>query len=559
MSSFLVTTTPPTPNGDLHVGHLSGPYLGADVFVRYQRMRGNEAFHVCSADDHQSYVATTAARRGSSPEELADRYARAIKSTLRAAHIELDMFTSALHNTAHIAFVQGFFKDLYDRGIIEAKTKPVLHCQRCDRHLFESFASGKCPHCGEGAAGNLCEACGRINNPVELIEPVCSLCRTRPVTVEHRGLYFPMERYRAALTKVYASRSSWRPHLQALCGWLVERPLPDYPASYPTSWGIPVPIEGFQGEAINVWLEMYPGHIATTRALGELRGDPKLAERFWSGGSAVVQFLGYDNSFFNAVLHVALALASGGRYAPPEHIITNEFYLLGAEKFSTSRDHAVWGSDILKTVPADVLRYFVCRTNPEHMQTSFSHAHLARTTEHELLGQWRRVINGLLQITHDAGHHAVPAETEPDLAARGLLGWAKVGLERSYSAEQFSLRQASATLQAYVEGCADYLDRAVLPAVHVGRPARRQIASLGYLLKGLAQMAVPVMPAFSQRLWATLGLEGSIEQRPWSTIGEPFTGGAAVGPTQPWFAALTGGNGVSRSAAPPEPARAADA
>ena len=337
--------------------------------------------------------------------------------------------------------------------------------------------------------------------------------------------------------------------------------MPDYPASYPTPWGIPVPIEGFEGEAINVWLEMYPGHIATTHALGELRGDPGFADRLWGGGGTLVQFLGYDNSFFNAVLHVALALASNGRYAPPEHIITNEFYLLGAEKFSTSRDHAVWGSDILKTVPADALRYFVCRTNPEHMQTSFAHDQLARTTEHELVGQWSRVVNGLLQIARDAGHHALPAEPEPDLAARGLLGWARVRLERSYGAEQFSLRQASAALQAYVEGCADYLDRTVLPAVRAGRPARRQIGSLAYLVKGLAQLAAPVMPAFGQRLWTALGLEGKLDQRPWSSVDAPFAGGAAVGPRQPWFAAAgaTGDNGVSRGAVVAEPARAADA
>jgi methionyl-tRNA synthetase len=547
VSTFLVTTTPPTPNGDLHVGHLSGPYLGADVFVRYQRMRGNAAFHVCSADDHQSYVVTTAARRGCSPEELADRYARAIKSTLRAADIELDMFTSALHNAQHIAFVQGFFKELYERGVIQAKSRPALYCQRCARHLFESFASGKCPYCGEGASGNLCEACGRINDPVELVEPVCNLCRARPVTVEHRGLYFPMEPYRAALAEYYATRSSWRPHLRALCRWLVERPLPDYPASYPTSWGIPVPVEGFSGDAINVWLEMYPGHIATTHVLGELRGDPTFAERMWGTRGNVVQFLGYDNSFFNAVLHVALALGSGGRYAPPEHIITNEFYLLGSEKFSTSRDHAVWGSDILKTVPADVLRYFVARTNPEHMQTSFSHEQLARTTERELVEQWSRVINSLLQVTHEACQHTVPTDIEPDLTARGLLGWGQVNLERVYDAEQFSLRSASAVLQAYVEGCADYLDRTVLPAVHVGQPARRQIGSLGHLLKGLAQMAAPLMPSFSQRLWMALGLDGKVELRPWSDIAQPFSGGGVVATPQPWFTAPANDRGVAEA------------
>lgn len=540
MSAFLVTATPPTPNGDLHVGHLSGPYLAADIFTRYQRMRGNEVIYLCSADDHQSYVMTTASRRAWEPAKLVEHYTQTIKGTLRAAQIEIDLFPSALGNSQHIAFVQSFFKSLYEQGILVTRQSKGYYCRGCARHLFESFVKGRCPYCGEGAAGNLCEACGRVNDPIELIDPTCSLCHARPETVERRGLYLPLERYRSQLAEFYASRSSWRPHLRALCRWLVAHPLPDYPISYPTSWGIPVPVEGMEGQAINVWAEMYPGHIATTRALGAVRDDPGLADRLWGGGATLVQFLGYDNSFFNAVLHVALGLAAGRRYALPEHIITNEFYLLSGEKFSTSRNHAIWGSDILQKVQADVLRHYLCRTNPEHMQTSFSMEHFAAQSRQELSGNWSGLINAFLEHIHSQNRGVIPATPELDLQARGLLGWAREGLERFYGQDAFSLLHASATLQAYVEGCRDYLERSVLTVTEKKGPGySRRLGSLAYLIKGLAYLCAPMMPVFAQQLWAALGNEGQVGKQLWSELEAPLSAEKTAGPAREWFAIVS--------------------
>jgi methionyl-tRNA synthetase len=501
----------------------------------------NRVIYLCSSDDHQSYVMTTAIRRGCRPQELAAQNTQLIKSTLQAAHIEVDLYTTALGNPRHRACVQGFFTDLYVRGLLKEKTAPIFYCEACARYLFESFITGHCQYCDEQAAGNLCEACGRVNDPTALRDPVCSICRARPVLRDYTGLFFPLESYRAALAEFYASRGSWRPHLRALCDWLVSHPLPDYPVSYPTEWGIPIPVHGFPGQVINCWFEMYPGHIATTQAWGALHDDPTLGERLWAGEATLVQFLGYDNSFFNAVLHVALSLAAAGRLILPEHIITNEFYLLGCDKFSTSRNHAIWGHDILRTVQADALRYYLSRTNPEHMQTSFAYDQFARLVDQELVCTWSPTINGLLQCVRDLPDGARPAALDVDLQARGLLGWAKTWLERFYSPDAFSLRQASAVLQAYVEGCADYLHRTVLPLQgQPGEVYRWRVESLAYLIKGLAYFTAPVMPTFAQQLWATLGLPGQVGQQPWSHVDRPCLHGAPVGPVHEWFAPVRG-------------------
>lgn len=526
MDLLLVTATPPTTNGDLHVGHLSGPYLAADVCVRYQKMLGNRPVYICSGDDHQTYVATTARRRGETPQELVRRSSDLVKTTLRAANIELDLFSNALENAEHIAFVQQIFSELYDQGAFKTKTTDILYCTACQHYLVESFAKGRCPYCEEGASGNLCEACGHVNNPVELLDPRCSVCNSPPEVRQYTGLFLPLEDYRARLAEFYATRVSWRPHLRALCQQLVSHPFPDYPVSYPTNWGIPVPVEGFQGQVINVWWEMFLGHIATTRAWAASQGEPQLGEALWSPGARLLQFLGYDNSFFNAVLHVATSMALKGRYILPEHIITNEFYLLDGEKFSTSRNHAIWGHDVLKTVQADALRLYLSRTNPEQMQTNFSYQEFVAFVQQELVGRWNPTINGLFEQVHSHAGGRVPADANLDLQVLGLVGWARQELERLYAPEHFSLRQASAVLTDLVEGCADYLNRCVLPfAAAQGTEYQRRLASFAYLLRGLALFAAPLMPAFAQQLWAALGLPGAVQSTPWSALEMPLPTG----------------------------------
>ncbi|HEX6367442.1 MAG TPA: class I tRNA ligase family protein [Longimicrobium sp.] len=536
MEPLLVTGSPPTPNGDLHVGHLSGPYLAADVFARHQRQRGRRTLYLVGSDDNQSFVSTTARRLGRDPRELARHYTDVIQDTLRAARIKIDGYETALDNAEYTAFVQDFFLDLYRRGELVADTRPAPWCEACRRFVFESFVKGRCPHCGEGANGNLCEACGRAGNAAELVDPRCVTCGGPAVLREYRGIFFPLERHRAALAATYEARPAWRAHTRALCRWLAQRPMADYPASYPGGgWGIPVPVQGFEDQVINVWLEMFPGYVYTTRAWCARRGEPETAERIWSGGGARVHFFGYDNSFCHAVLHAALALASGGRYALPESVVVNEFYFLENDKFSTSQNHAVWGTDILAAVPADALRYHVCRTNPEFMQSSFSLASLSRTLEEELAGTWGGTVNRFLAHMRETRDGVIPAAPDPDLQAQGLLGWARESLERQYGLEQFTLRGAAATLGGYVEGCAAFLDRRVLAPAAEARLREVRAGSAGWLLTGLAVFAAPILPDFAGELWEALGRPGSVHQARWDEALRPPQAESRAGAPREWY------------------------
>jgi methionyl-tRNA synthetase len=516
MKKFLVTATPPTTNGDLHVGHLSGPYLGADIFTRYQRLNGNQVLYTTSGDDHQSYVATTAARKGFSPLKLVQEKTKDILSTLNAAHIEIDYFTNSLQNKRHIEFVQEFFTDLYNKGVLIEKTQPVYYCTQCEEFLVESFLTGNCPYCDEKASGNLCEACGRVNSAIDLLDPKCTTCSSKPIIKEYTGLFLPVEKYRDALVAYYKSRNTWRPHLQALCDWITSHTITDYAVTYPLKWGIPVPIKGFENQVINVWFEMYPGHIETIKSWADKNKNKQTPNNFWDKDTTFVQFLGYDNSFFNAVLHVTLSLVSDGKYPTPEHIITNEFYLLDNEKFSTSRNHAIWGKDILTEVSPDVLRYYLCRTNPENAQTNFSLKDFNKTITNEL-NSWISTLNHfILLIKEDFEGKFIINVNDLDLKVRGLANWCKKSLEKYYDLEHFSLQQASNIINLYCKYSKDYLENSVIIYRRKSNKIyEHRLMSLGFLLTGLSNFVAPIMPQFSNTIKDSLGINNHND---WNSI-----------------------------------------
>jgi len=529
MTTYLVTADPPTPNGDLHVGHLSGPFLGADVFCRFQKMQGNRSIYLSSSDGHQSYVTTTARRLGRDPFELIETSTANIRSTLAAAEIHVDAFNNAVGNQGHVRFVQEFFKGLYDRGIVEPMERNALFCPRCERTLFCAFAGGRCPRCGQEASGNPCESCGRFYSQVELIEPRCTICGGEPIVRPYVGLFLPLERYRSQLREFYASRSTWRRHSLALCESLLEEPLIDFPVSHPADWGVPVPVPDFQDQVINVWIEMYPGYVQTTREWAEEQGEPELADAIWDGGGKLVQFLGYDNTFCNGVVHAALSLALGRPWIGPDHVITNEFYFLDGEKFSTSRDHVIWGRDVLGSTDASALRYHLARTNPEFWQTSFSAEDLAATIQRELLDGWNdSIARALSMVSNGDGAAGGPL----DLQAVGLMRSIAARLERFYGLAEFSLRGAGATLGEYVEACGQYARRREDDSAGFCRD--REAATL---LRALAIFSAPLMPGFAQRLWDVIGEPGRVAEVSWQSFkAPPVNGTAGVGARADLFA-----------------------
>ncbi|HEX2204038.1 MAG TPA: class I tRNA ligase family protein, partial [Longimicrobium sp.] len=441
----IVTATPPTPNGDLHVGHLAGPFVAADVHARYLRLRGRDARLVCGTDPHQSYVAFKAAQLGEAPRETAARFGAEIEATLAAARVELDHFGRPLEPAStHRDVVNAAFARLWREGRLVPAERPWLYCEGCGDWVFEAYVSGRCPHCGAGAGGGGCEACGRPNDCVDLGEPRCRAGHVPSVRMR-RQLVVPVAPHLDAL-RAYLDGAEMSPRVRALSERVLEDGFPEVSVTHPAGWGLPAPVPGWEHERLLSWAEMAFGYMAIVEDLA--KRDPSLAGRsLWQGeGTEVVQFLGYDTAFFHALLNPLLYLAHGTE--PPRTLVSNEFYRLDGAKFSTSRMHAVWGRELLAEAPADAVRFYLAWTAPEREQTNFTRADFDDTVRRELVEGWQGWLRDLgARVAAEGGeapraeattpeHHAFVAELERlrDEAAAG------------YAAATFSPQRAARAL-----------------------------------------------------------------------------------------------------------------
>ncbi|MGH9568148.1 MAG: class I tRNA ligase family protein, partial [Candidatus Angelobacter sp.] len=346
MKTVLVLAPPPTPNGDLHVGHLSGPYLRADIYTRFQKIRGKNAYLLSGIDEHQSYVAFKAKQMRLGPQETADNFADEIEKTLSAFRIEVDLLARPSRVPAHEPMVQEFFRKLLTGGALVEREQFCLFCETCRMYLFEAYVRGLCPHCSAPSGGNSCEVCGRPNDCRDLRDPVCNQCGQTPGLRKVKRLCLPLSRFEQQL-RSYHETVMMSSHVGALCEQMMEEGLPEIAVTHPTSWGIPA--GGCIDQSIYVWFEMAPGLLAATEALAESVARPNGWKGFWKDPDVeIVKFMGFDNSYFYSLLFPAILRAFDPEIQLPRAFLSNEFYRLQGSKFSTSRNHAIWGREMLK-------------------------------------------------------------------------------------------------------------------------------------------------------------------------------------------------------------------
>lgn len=499
MTLTIITATPPTPNGDLHVGHLSGPYLAADVHTRFLRSRGENALYVSSSDDNQSYVVTTARRMHVDPKELAGMFANQIRQTLQKASIRIDAFTEP--DQQHSRFVQKFFYRLFTDKVLTRKKKNFLWCPTHKQYLFESYLQGYCYRCFSPTAGAICEACGHPNDADTILDPKCSqnphhALERREVEV----IVLELERFRPALERFYSDKSrSWRPHVIQLVDELLAGQLIDYPITYPSTWGVPSPFPSTSGQVLNVWAEMLPGLMRTCAHAESLRRKAKVDEEaLWhpSAGNRLIQFLGYDNSFFFAVVHVILGLAAETRCILPASILTNEFYQLENFKFSTSKNHAIWARDLLLQRPVDQVRLYLALSNPGYQKTNFTLHEMDKLIEANFTKPWMALVSGLGSLSGRLARAVEVIEVSED--TRALMAELVATFERFYRIETFNLQrvgeqftQLIAWLAARAREIATTLER---------RDGRNDCAQVCAILRLVPSLIFPLLPDFAMRL-----------------------------------------------------------
>ncbi|MCT2385874.1 class I tRNA ligase family protein [Erwinia pyrifoliae] len=361
----LIISTPPTPNGDLHLGHLSGPYLGADIYRRYLTLKGVSAHHLTGRDDNQTYVKCIATKEQRPPEEVANDYADKIYQTWAKADIALDFFSSPQTTKNYYSRVNSIIGRLYDRGFIFAKEVDELYDLNTGFSLHEGYIKGVCPHCHSASDGNACEQCGRPNDCADLINPVASLPETRVGTRTTTKLYFRLSALAPQLTEL-TFRSNMSARARELTQGMLSDGLPDICISHRSDWGISVDIPGFEDQVLYVWFEMAAGYLAADEDLHPQ--DPF----FKNKNCDIIHFYGFDNTYYHTLLFPAIYYALDEEYNVPVNHVINELLYLRGEKFSTSRRHLIWASKLLSKIPVDYVRWGLARSRPEMTNENFS-------------------------------------------------------------------------------------------------------------------------------------------------------------------------------------------
>ncbi|MFJ6842796.1 class I tRNA ligase family protein [Streptomyces griseoluteus] len=523
-----VFSTPPTPNGDLHLGHLSGPYLGADAYVRFQRMNGVDAWHLTGSDDYQSYVVDRARRDGRKPAETAAHFSAEIAATLALMDIRPDQYTATDTDATYRDGLRAFFSRVAASGRVALRETPALFDAETGEYLYEVGVAGGCPGCGQPTNGNICEECGEPNVCADLVDPRTRRSGEAPRRDDVARYCLPLHEF-ADEVAVHHSLGRVPARLRELAHRVFARPELDLPLTHPSPWGVPPAEAGGEDQVIWVWPEMSYGFLHGIEALG--RG----LDRDWRAGAPeqdwkIVHFFGYDNSFYHSLLYPVLYKLAHPGWEPDIDYHVNEFYLLEQQKFSTSRRHAVWGKDVLSADSVDAVRFFLSLTRPEGRRTNFAPAVYDAVLRDTLIGGWQSWLNELgTRVTDWYGGRVPDAGvwTPEHTAFLDRLTVRLAAVARSLGQDGFSLNQAAEELNGVVEDVRRFTgaEYAVAGVDRWDDHTRTTVALELAAARLLALAAAPVMPRFAERLAAALGLA---ETAVWPSTVELLPAGTQV-------------------------------
>jgi len=434
----LVTCALPYANGPVHIGHLAGVYVPADIYVRYLRMRGEDVLFICGSDEHGVPITIKARAEGCSPQDIVDRYHRIIKDSFTGLGINFDIY-SRTSSDVHEKTASDFFKKLYDEGKFITKTTEQYYDPEAKTFLADRYIVGTCPKCGhEGAYGDQCEHCGSTLSPEELINPVSKLSGTTPVKKETTHWYLPLDKYQEWLEQwILDGHREWRSTVYGQCKSWLDGGLQPRAVSRDLDWGVPVPVPGADGKVLYVWFDAPIGYISNTKEL-----LPESWEKWWKqDDTRLVHFIGKDNIVFHCIVFPSM-LRAHGEYILPDNVPANEFLNLEGDKISTSRNWAVWAHEYLQDFPgkADVMRYVLTSNAPETKDNDFSWKEFQTRNNSELVAIFGNFVNRAIVLTHKYFNGKVPAcgeLLEADRAALSELPQLRASLEANLAAFRF--------------------------------------------------------------------------------------------------------------------------
>ncbi len=490
--SIIITSTPPTPNGDLHLGHLSGPYLRADVLKRFLKLMGKSAIHCTGSDDYQSYTQYKAQTINQTAEQTAHYFTHKIKNTFQEFFIDVDRFECPSEYPEYTEKIQTLFSILLSKGVIVSKESPTLYCRHCYRYVYEVYVSGACPFCSAKTCGALCEHCGFINDGADLKNPMCCCGHTPDLTTFVR-YYFELEPFRERLIHYYHS-VQLNTVLKKYCFAAVRRPLPSVPVSYIADWGIKLPVD--EKQIISAWLEMGLRHYL----LLENIHDPYL-----------IQFFGFDNSFFNALLFPSIFMALNKEDFLAKKLVMNPFYCLDKKKFSTSRAHLIYASEFLSNHCVDYARLYLAYSGSDYTQGNFDFTEYQHCIQTIFLGKWLHLCvaieNDFIQFFNKKMPD-IGLWQENHNAFYMYLTRSLDNIKTYYESNEFSLRAILEQLNHLVLEADQFLqqNRLLFSEPSCADENRTTICLLYLMLKSFSIAIYPILPYFSGQLASIMQL-----------------------------------------------------
>lgn len=402
-----VTAALPYANGGVHIGHLAGVYIPADIYVRYLRLKGEEVAFICGSDEHGVPITIRAKKEGITPQDVVDRYHQLIKDSFSDFGISFDIYSRTTSET-HKQTASDFFKHLLDNNKLQEGETEQLYDEEAHQFLADRYITGECPHChNQGAYGDQCENCGRDLSPTELINPKSTISGSTPVLRKTKNWYLPLNDYQAWLKEwILEGHKEWRANVYGQCKSWLDLDLQPRAMTRDLDWGIPVPVEGAEGKVLYVWFDAPIGYISNTKEL-----YPNDWKKWWQDPETrLVHFIGKDNIVFHCIIFPSM-LKAHGDYILPENVPANEFLNLEDNKISTSRNWAIWLHEYLQELPnkQDVLRYVLTANAPETKDNNFTWKDYQERNNNELVAVYGNFVNRALQLTKKYFNGVVPA------------------------------------------------------------------------------------------------------------------------------------------------------
>ena len=546
---ILVCVAWPYANYLLHVGQVAGAYLPADIFARYQRLAGNDVVMVSGSDCHGTPITVSADREGVTPQDIIDRYHPKILETWERLGISFDLYTSTLTEN-HYRTVQEVFLRLLEKGYLERGTQDQLYDPEADRFLPDRYVEGTCPVCGyTEARGDQCDNCGSTLDAIELINPRSRMSGATPVVRQSEHFMLKLTKLQEPLREWVSKQQHWRRNvLNTTLGWLNEG-LKDRAITRDISWGVPVPVEGFEEKRIYVWFDAVIGYLSATREWAQNRGEPELWKQYWEDPDCrAYYFIGKDNIPFHTIIWPGMLIGYGGLNLPYD-VPANQYVNFAAgQKQSKSKGTGTWVLDLLDQYAPDVIRFYLTQIMPETSDSEFREDELIRANNDVLIATWGNLANRVISMIHRNFDGVVPEvrELSPESAAlirEAEAAFDTVGREFNECHFRNGLQEALKLAQTANK----YLDeRAPWKAVKTDREhAAETLSTALNAINALKVLFHPVLPFSTSQLHENLAQPGTVLEQGWRY--HPVAPGTKLNPPQPLYQKIDVSEGSASS------------